>query len=200
MNPRDALTYCNSCDQPAADLDAAGYCPTCRAPGATVEPWTDDDTAELAEAMTEARDRIAHRWTMALRRGAMQRAHLIRSARLTDDELGTAAARYGIVADADYLPDNAGRWGNHAMRAEAAERQRETSDLWTIAARHYRHRDTYTEIFRIGPDRDFSAAVLRGEELPLPEALAVIAQAEAIDDGRAHRWPIYAAGIAATAR
>lgn len=214
-----AARHCGDAEPHEAHSDAAAQ----DCPGHEAAPWTDDDTTELAAAMSAADRGRADRWDAATVGARFWRADAIARAQLTDDELAAAAALYGIVADRSALPLNAARreslsvvrdprrsdeendayaarYRARVMRDEAIARQRETSDLWTVAARHYRHRDTYTESVRVGPDRAYAAAVLRGEALALAESLAVDAMAAALDTGRAQRWPILAAGIAAAAR
>lgn len=182
----DALTpTCNSCDAITADLDAAGYCPACRPSGgaegwpdghpnadelpegATVEPWTDADTDELGELMLNAAHGRRDRW-MAFRSAAdVNRWHQVARSRLTPDELATAAARFGIVADRHALPFNSVR--RYTLLGEVVSRQRETGDLWAIVMRHYRNRDA-AELMRTGPNREWAADILRGDALPFPES------------------------------
>jgi hypothetical protein len=121
-------------------------------PGATVDDDPEAFAVELMTAYDEALHRNSGRWATALRRGAMQRTERGASFRLTEDELATAAARFGIVADRDALPLNAasaasmdaiqtGRipgdtrhpgndLGRYARLAEVIARQRSTGDVW----------------------------------------------------------------------
>jgi hypothetical protein len=156
---RDALSYCNSCDQPSAELDPAGYCPACAAEartfsapdlpaGATVEPWTDADTDELAEAMSAAAERRRRAWSDLVAMSRARRAVMRDAAGLLWSELATATARFGIVADPAALPIIAVRPArvHHAndadpyaaRRAEVIARQRSTGDVWAgIEAARY---------------------------------------------------------------
>lgn len=75
--------------------------------GATAEPWDDEADAELADAMHDVIHRHADQWSRALETAELDRWDAIERAHLTPDELATAAARFGIVADRDALPLNA---------------------------------------------------------------------------------------------
>lgn len=115
--------------------------------------------------MTPTEDRASHRWAMALRRGAQERNVLIRVALVTPDELATAAARFGIVADPTAIPLNAlspsdwtERNAARARRSNVIARQRETGDCWaavqsaragktTWEARCYENSDGFSERF-----------------------------------------------------
>lgn len=155
--------------------------------GATLEPWTDADTDELAAEMAAAAHRRRDRWMLAQRGARRYRVDRGAAFRLTTDELATAAARSGLVADGECLPLNALHEParrliernyahdvtshNNARLAEAIARQRELGDVADVAARHYRHRATYTA-WTLGDDADLralSADVLRGDALPFAE-------------------------------
>jgi hypothetical protein len=223
-HPDDPGAACYANDAPGLN-DTPAPCPECGSPdaeylphepgcpsgyptrdelpaGATLEPWTDDDDAELAQAMRDAEDRIAHRWSMALRRGAMHRARLIRAARLTDDELATAAAKSGLIADPHslplnalgaepreiiahaYNPDDRDEAHAYARLVEARDRQRELGDIWTgITAA------------RAGASLDRTSHTAR-----MYESSDSFDELAAIRSGAAIRWPIYAAGRAAIVR
>jgi hypothetical protein len=159
-------------------------------PGATVEPWTDADTDELAEAMSHAANVRRDRWMVARAAGDATRREAIRGARLTDDELATAAARFGIVADGDALPLNALRASPHhrtCRRNEAIDRQRELGDVWAgvIAARGTHQTDGIP-----GGGKTTHTARYYEDSDGFDER-------EAIRSGAALRWPIYSTGMAA---
>lgn len=221
MRERSGLDVIPSCpvhgeflsdDQPGRDtmgpddFHDLGLCPDCEADltiastlhaddcplAARFAPWTDEDTAELAGAMARAADRRAA-WTAARRGAAEYRAEAISAARLTRDELATAAARFGIVADPDALPLRP-VYGRHAARiAEVIARQRETGDVWANARRHYRNRDIVAEITRRDAPEpvQWAADILRGDALPLPESHQRSDQDHAeTHPGRFASWPI----------
>lgn len=127
------------------------------------------------------------------------RGEMIARARLTDDELATAAARFGIVADGDALPYSTSRRSlvrvngsintTDDMRLEAADRMRETGDIMAgvrtaraLRTTHdtpfYCSGDAFDEQYRGGPV--WVGGTLVGADLV--------------------KSPIYAAGIASVAR
>jgi hypothetical protein len=139
------------------------------------------------------------------------RRDMIARARLTSDELATAAARFGIVADRDALPLNATRppaWdaveagriegdtrqpgnniGAYARLAEAIDRQRATGDCWAAVQSARADKTTHTE--RFYESSDGFDEIMRGG--PMHAARAVIGATIA-------RHPIYALGIAVRSR
>lgn len=119
----------------------------------------DDDLDELAEElMTAYDDAIDARrevWSNLLRAGDTDRRRMIRRARLTRDELATAAARFGIVADPASLTYREGS----TPGKDAADRQRSTGDVWaavpaaragktTHDTRYYESSDGFEEFER----------------------------------------------------
>jgi hypothetical protein len=139
----------------------------------------------------------------------MRRAMIAR-ARLTDEELATAAARFGIVADRDALPLNAcsvsmaaieaGRiagdprspgndLGRFARLAEAIARQRSTGDVWAGVVAARADKTTHTE--RLYESSDAFEEMYRGG--PVNVGRTVVGATLV-------RAPIYSAGIASLAR
>jgi hypothetical protein len=194
---RDALRYCNSCDQASAELDPAGYCPACAAEartfsapdlpaGATAEPWTDADTDELAEAMSAAAERRRRAWSDLVAMSRARRAVMRDAAGLLWSELATATARFGIVADPHALPLNAARMGGSAPQLdEVIARQRETGDVWAgIEAARYNDAHRY-------------------QGRPGSHDARLYERSDAFEErtrSDIERQPIYAAGRAALAR
>ena len=124
---------------------------------------------------------------------------MIARARLTSDELATAAARFGIVADGDALPYNTSRRSlvrtdgsintKETMRLEAIDRQRATGDCWAAVQSARADKTTHTE--RCYESSDGFEEIMRGG--PMHAARAVIGATIA-------RHPIYALGIAVRSR
>lgn len=116
--------------------------------GAVIDTDLDELADELIHAYAVAIER--RDWWMVARKNADRlRAWLVARAQLTADELATAAARFGIVADGSWLPlsalgeeprlviaaaygpaDDRLRAHRVAQRLEAVERQRSTGDVW----------------------------------------------------------------------
>lgn len=117
--------------------------------------WCDTcDGLPVVAPVTDQRRRDL--WSGLLAGAAARRHRLIIRARLTSDDLATAAAKFGIVADGEALPLNALRGATRnmlehayspatraegqrdALRSEAARRMHEATVIWSeiVTASH----------------------------------------------------------------
>lgn len=129
LNAPDRCPACGR-DMDAGELHTA-ECPDALAQDAADagEPWTDDDTAELAEAMSKARAATGARWSAVLRAANRDRADRARvlygNAANRAVNLPPVAADYGLAPDGETRGAwhyNAERWAGALFERQQASR------------------------------------------------------------------------------